>query len=134
MKRVHTALLLLLIMSVFACRTEMPQIPEDISQEELIQRAQEAFDSDDNELALYYYQTVIDRYGDDILSRATAEYEIAHIYFLEKRYKEAEELFKKILSYYDGEDANKLPDWIKVLSVKQLKEAAEKQKQNPENN
>ncbi|MEM5947581.1 tetratricopeptide repeat protein [Spirochaetia bacterium 38H-sp] len=122
-------LLLLLVFSVFACKSEPPKVPENISQAELIQRAQEAFDNSDYELAIYYYQTLLDRYGNDMEARATSEYEIAHIYFLQGNYKKAEELFNKIISYYDGEQAASLPAWIKVLSVRQLKESIEKQAQ-----
>ncbi|AEJ60462.1 hypothetical protein Spith_0175 [Spirochaeta thermophila DSM 6578] len=119
--------LVITILSTGACKSTPPEIPEGLSREELFQRAQEAVDRGDEQTALLYYQTVLERYPDDLEGRAAAEYEIAHIYYKQGLYGEAKELFLTILSYYDTQEGTSLPLWIKVLSEKHLSWIQEKE-------
>ncbi|MFP4300906.1 MAG: hypothetical protein ACOC47_04270 [Alkalispirochaetaceae bacterium] len=112
------ALLLLLLLS--ACQTELPEIPEDLSQAEFFQRAQDAADDNEWEVALHYYETFIERYPDDEANIAAAEYEIAFIHYKMEEYRTSRELFEELLLKYEEDEDDTLPPWVEILSEKIL--------------
>jgi len=112
----------------FACQTNI-NIREDLSPAELIQRAQEASDRNRYKAALQYYQALYDRNSTNLDLVITAEYEIAFIYYKQKRYAEAREGFESLLEYYNTPDQALLPQQFKRLAEIVLARIDEKEAQ-----
>jgi outer membrane protein assembly factor BamD (BamD/ComL family) len=120
MKKLIIPLILPCIFAIAGCQSTPDFIPEDLQPREYFQRAQEAVvERNDYDTALFYYQTFLERYPDDIQRSVEAEYEIAFI-----RYKQddpaAGQLFEELLARYDAEGAELLPGWPRVLAEKLL--------------
>lgn len=112
--------LLLAILLFSACQTELPEIPEDLSQPEFFQRAQDAADENEWEVSLHYYETFIERYPNDEENIVAAEYEIAFIHYKKEEYRTSRELFEELLQKYEEDEDESLPAWVEILSEKIL--------------
>jgi outer membrane protein assembly factor BamD (BamD/ComL family) len=116
------------LLFISACATRPVNIPEDLSPAELIQRAQEASDRNRYNLALQYYQALLNRNATNIDLICVAEYEIAFIHYKQKKYDMAKEEFNQLLTRYDIPDEELLPQEYKKLSNIVLERIAEKKK------
>ena len=115
------SLVFFLLAALAACRTTPDSIPEDLSPREFFQRAQEAVvERTDYRTALFYYQTFLERFPEDVQRGVEAEYEIAFIYYKLGETDTAELLFRSLLSKYQREGAQILPQWPRILSEKLL--------------
>ena len=79
-----TSTLLLITTMVFmvcACKTvpKPEEIPLDASPIELAQKGQTALDDNNYKAALVYYQTLLERHGEEPAIRIAAEFELAHL-------------------------------------------------------
>jgi len=124
MKKLIPFAVLSFVIAFSSCQSTPENIPEDLKPREYFQLAQEAVvQRQDYDTALFYYQTFLERYPDDIQRGVEAEYEIAFL-----KYKQndpaAEELFRNLLARYDEEGAEILPAWPKVLAEKLLEKIA----------
>ena len=98
-----------------SCRT-VKDIPEDLTAPQLLQKGQSCFDNADYKSAEVYYQTTIDRYGDDTVTYIEAKYELAHLYIKTRRYDKAYDNLSEILELYDYAIAGSLPAAYKKLA------------------
>jgi outer membrane protein assembly factor BamD (BamD/ComL family) len=114
-----------------SCVTGKVNIPENLSPSELIQRAQEASDKNRYRIALQYYQALYDRNTTNIDLVCAAEYEIAFIYYKQKKYAQAREGFNALLERYNTPDEGYLPPAFKILALKVLERIEEKEKARP---
>ncbi len=110
-----------------ACATGGLNIPEDLSSSELIQRAQEASDRNRYNQALQYYTALLERNRTNIDLVCTAEYEIAFIYYKQKKYSQAKEGFNSLLERYDAPGGDMLPPKFKRLATIVLDSISEKE-------
>lgn len=111
-------MILPVLLGITACQSAPEFIPEDLQPREYFQLAQEAVvERQDYDTALFYYQTFLKRFPDNIQRTVEAEYEIAFI-----RYKQndpsAGVLFADLLARYEAEGAELLPGWPRVLAEK----------------
>jgi outer membrane protein assembly factor BamD (BamD/ComL family) len=113
---------------VSACVSAAAAISDDTSPAELIQRAQEASDKNRYNLALQYYQAVLDRHFSNIDLVCAAEYEIAFIHYKQKKYPQAKDEFHSLLERYNTPDEELLPQQFKRLSNIVLEQIEEKEK------
>ncbi|MDR3247506.1 MAG: hypothetical protein LBT39_01855 [Treponema sp.] len=127
LKKTAPFLLLGVLLVMAACATGPQNIPEEITAEELVQRAQEASDRNRYNTALQYYQTLLERNPTDIDWICTAEYEIAFIHYKQKKYGEAREELESLLLRYETPDAELLPQQFKRLSYIVLENIDEKE-------
>lgn len=97
------------------CQSIPEEVPEGLSQAELVQRAQDASDNNNWDAAILYYQTILDRFTDQRGAVMEARYEIAFITYKRGEPDGALQLFQQILSDYE-EDNSGLPEWPRVLS------------------
>ena len=112
---------LLIAGTLLACQSTPDVIPEDLAPREFFQRAQEAVvERSDYETALHYYETFLDRYPNDLQRSVEAEYEIAFIYYKLNDRERAEQLLKNLLEKYDGQGAEVLPQWPRILGARIL--------------
>ena len=112
-----TRLVLIVAALIMAgCASSPVSVPDDITVEELVQRAQEASDRYHYRQALEYYDLVLTRYSYNIEMVCTAEYETALIYYKQKKYGLAREQFNALLLRYEGADAELLPPKFRRLS------------------
>jgi len=110
---VLTALAILILFS--GCATTVI-VSEDLSPAELIQRAQEASDRNRYNVALQYYEALLERNRNNIDLVITAEYEIAFIYYKQKKYQEARTGLNGVLEHYNTPDEVFLPQHFKRLA------------------
>jgi outer membrane protein assembly factor BamD (BamD/ComL family) len=99
----------------FSCASNVV-ISDDLSPAQLIQRAQEASDRNRYNIALQYYQVLLDRNRNNIDLVITAEYEIAFIYYKQKKYQQARDGFTAMLKIYDTPDEVLYPQQFKKLA------------------
>jgi len=111
-----------------ACATGTLNIPDELTPAELIQRAQEASDRNRYNQALQYYTALLERNRTNIDLVCTAEYEIAFIYYKQKKYTQAKEGFKNLLERYEAPDGDLLPPQFKRLATIVLDRISEKEK------
>jgi len=111
--RILTALTILVLFS--ACVSTVV-ISEDLSPAQLIQRAQEASDKNRYNVALQYYEALLERNRSNIDLVITAEYEIAFIHYKQKKYSQAREGLNGVLEYYNTPDEVFLPQQFKRLA------------------
>ena len=115
------------VLCLSACATSNVYIPEDLSPSELIQRAQEASDRNRYNVALQYYQALLERNPYNIDLICTAEYEIAFIHYKQEKYAQARTEFEALLERYKAPDAEYLPPQFKLLAEKVLERITEQE-------
>lgn len=119
------------IFLVFSCVTKPSDISPDLSPQELIQRAQEASDSNNYRRAEVYYNEVLNRYPLDDAAVCEARYEIADIHYKQRKWEIARSEFEALLDRYKEDNAEFLPAKYKILAESgiqkvEAKEAASK--------
>ncbi len=130
--KTSTATFLLLI-SLSSCGTlrnifwgkPKGELPMDTSDREIIQLAQAAFNNDNFKLANYYYNILLQRYGNNTVDYVIGNYEIAHIAIRKKDYTTAVPLLNEVLSIYDDTPTGYLPAAYKVLAQNDLNKVPE---------
>jgi outer membrane protein assembly factor BamD (BamD/ComL family) len=115
----------LLLLPLGACVSGPVEIPPDMPPVKIIQRAQEASDTNKYKIALQYYEALLERHSDSGEYRCTAEYEIAFIHYKQKKYQEARGEFERLLADYEEPDAELLPPQFKILAEKVLSRITE---------
>ena len=123
--QILTALLAVFLFS--ACATTV-NISEDLSPAEMIQRAQEASDRNRYNVAMQYYEALHQRNMTNLDLIITAEYEIAFIYYKQKKYDIARERLTDVLEYYNTPDEELLPQHFKRLAQIVLQSIEEKER------
>ncbi len=116
----HFAIIFIALFAIitFSCYTVPESVSEALSKEELVQLAQDAYDSGNIKASEFYYNTIIERFSDDIGARIAAMFEIAHIKIKDKNWDEARPLLEEIISYFDAPDsALTLPQEYKKLAI-----------------
>jgi outer membrane protein assembly factor BamD (BamD/ComL family) len=107
-----------LLVLLIGCSTNSTiTIDPDLSDAELVQKGQEAFDRNRYTQALQYYEAVLERAEQYSEMFFTAEYEIAFVYYKMKQYDTAKAKFTELLSQYDSPDEELYPAQYKKLSV-----------------
>lgn len=105
---------------IFGCASVPTDIPEDLTAPELFQRAQEAVDQSNFRAAEVYYQTALDRFGDNPEVAVIAEYELGFLAYRQGNLAEARPFFEAVMRRYDTPAAAQLPPWPPVLSQRFL--------------
>jgi outer membrane protein assembly factor BamD (BamD/ComL family) len=103
-----------------SCASRPIAIPEDLTAPELIQRAQEATDRNRYNNALQYYQAILERFPFNSEYVCAAEYEIAFIYYKQKKYDQAKNGFNTLLERYNTPDGELLPPQFRILAIRVL--------------
>lgn len=114
------AVIFVVALSLQACATALPSIPEGASAAVIIQRAQERSDVYDWKGAERYYQVLMERYGQDPELAATAEYEIAFTKYKRGDMKGARAGFEALLARYRAPGAELLSPTWRILAQKVL--------------
>ncbi|MGO8692275.1 MAG: hypothetical protein ACLQMF_01270 [Rectinemataceae bacterium] len=109
-----------LMLSLAACKTVPKTIPQDLTAQQLIQKAQEASDADNYKAAIVYYQALMDRYGSNPAFLCEGQYEVAFIAYKEDRLADSQAGFEKLLAFYSGPSGDSLPQGYKILGQKVL--------------
>ena len=112
---VFAAAAVLLVLA--SCATQKPAIPENLSAEEMFQRAQDAVDRGNYPLGMSYYSLVQEKYPDDKAHGIWASYEIAFLYHKMGKNEKALSLIDQVLDQY-GKEGDALPPAPQVLAQK----------------
>ena len=114
------------ILVFFGCQSVPTDIQTDITEAELTKLAQAAYDNGNTKAATIYYETIIERFGDNPESFVSAKFELAHLLVKEKKYKEAKPILEEILGLYTEDFSNSLPPEYKKLAQIDLAKINEK--------
>jgi len=117
--------LIIFALLLSSCATPDPVIEEGMNRELYFQRAQEAYDKELYQHALFYYESFLEDFPDDQTNGIMAEYEIAFLYYKQDNYSEATKGFEKILEKYKTNPMAPYPAWPKQLSEKLLTKMAD---------
>ena len=116
-KTIITSILVLFsILAFFGCQSVPTDIPLDATEAELTKLAQAAYDNGNTKAATIYYETIIERFGDNTSSLIAAKFELAHILVKEKKYEEAKPLLEEIIGFYTDDFSRILPPEYKKLA------------------
>jgi len=128
MKNIHLVTLIFIsVLGLGACATGVLNIPEELTPAELIQRAQEESDRNRYNYALQYYTALLERNSTNIDLVCTAEYEIAFIYYKQKKYAQAKTGLNSLLERYNTPDGDYLPPQFRRLATIVLDRIREKE-------
>lgn len=100
---------------IISC-TSVKDIPADLTSAQLIQQGQNAYSSSNYSLAEKYYETVIQRYGNNTATYIEAKYELGHLYIKTKNYQKAYQAFDEILEIYSYAAIGDLPPAYRKLA------------------
>jgi outer membrane protein assembly factor BamD (BamD/ComL family) len=100
-----------------SCAAEKPFSTEGLSAEEMFQRAQDAADKGNSQLAIDYYSAVPEKFPDDTAHGVWATYEIAFLDHKTGKTEEALALVNQLLDRYTKE-GDALPPAPQVLAQK----------------
>ncbi|MCR4791053.1 MAG: hypothetical protein K5839_08270 [Treponemataceae bacterium] len=127
--------------TLVSCASVPKEIPTDVSVDELKQKAYEFSAKGNYKAAEKYYETIIARFGMNSQILVASEFEIAHMYVKQKKYKTAEPMLNKILTYYEADtglpgqykklaqlDLEKIQKHKNKLALKEAKKAEKKAK------
>lgn len=112
-------IILLSVIATFFCLvscSSVKNIPEDLTQAQLLQLGQTAYGNGNFSAAESYFLAEINRYGSDINAYIEGKYELAHLYLKKKDYKKAYPIYTELLELYDYAQAGDLPPAFKRLS------------------
>ena len=98
----------------FGCQTVPKEISEELDARQLIQLGQDNYDLHHYKAAEKYFNTVLERYGDDPKHYLEAKYELGHLYLKQKKYAAAYDNFKEIEEIYASVPVG-LPGSYKIL-------------------
>jgi outer membrane protein assembly factor BamD (BamD/ComL family) len=111
------AIMAMNLLHTVSCATGPVVIGDDLTQAEMVQRAQEASDRNKYNVSLQYYEAILERFPFDIEGVCGAEYEIAFIHYKQKKYDTARTEFNNLLERYNVPDEELLPPQYKILSL-----------------
>lgn len=102
-----------------SCQTLPKNVPEDLSQADLIQLAQDSYEVGNTAASKYYYEVIVERFGDDPASRVIAQFEIAHLDIKKGNSKAARPLLEEIIATFDEnpELAYIVPEYLKLAKI-----------------
>lgn len=106
--------------ALISCTSTKKEVPCEATDREIVQMAQDSFASGHTEDALYYYETLLMRYGNKLSVYVEGKYEIAHIYLKQKRYTEAKDIYMEILDIYQNTSYGELPGSYRKLTQNDL--------------
>ena len=99
-----------------ACQTSTPEVPANLTAREIIQKAQNAYNAGREKQALYYYDTLIARYGMNTVTYIEGKYEIAHIYVKAKKWDKALPVLNEIKNLYASSLPGSYPgEYLKMV-------------------
>ena len=99
-----------------SCQTSTPEVPANLTAREIIQKAQNAYNAGREKQALYYYDTLIARYGMNTTTYIEGKYEIAHIYVKAKKWDKALPVLKEIKNLYASSLPGSYPgEYLKMV-------------------
>jgi len=106
-----TILLLLASFLTLSCKSTppTPEVIEDLSAPEMIQRAQERSDVSDWNGAYQWYMAAREKFVDDINITTMCDYEIAFLRYKQGNYSEARTRLETLIAEYNGPNGRFMP-------------------------
>ncbi len=116
-----SAVIILLLLTAAGCASR-PVALETDTPDQLIQKAQESYDKGNSYDAVYFYQTMLDWYGDSNAEYLViGKYEIAHLLVKQGKTDTAVQYLTELLQLYDDETlTQQLPADYRKLATLEL--------------
>lgn len=125
-KRIGLCLQALFLFS--GCMTMKSVDMASLSYMMLLQHGQNAAAAGRYKKARIFYEEAINRYGENAECYVETQYEIAHSFMKEHKYRESFDAFQDVLGVYDSMNDASLPMAYKKLSLLSLDKIPEKYK------
>ena len=122
-----TVLFIAATMAFYSCESipkEPP--PSDMTDREIIQLAQSAYDKNYYNVAEYYYKILLQRYGNYTNDYVEGRFELAHLYLKQKKYDKAVPMLQEIIDIYETSTPGSLPGEYIILAKSDLAKVPEK--------
>lgn len=103
-----------IVTALFGCQSVPEHISEELDARQLIQLGQDNYDLHHYKAAQKYFNTVLERYGDDPKHYIEAKYELGHLFLKLKNYRSAWNNFTEIQKIYENVPMG-LPGSYKIL-------------------
>ena len=100
--------LIFCVLFLFSCAS-VKDIPNDVSAEQLIQMGQDMYATGQYGNAIIYYQTAIERFGQDARVYVESRYELTQVHFKQRKYELAYNEYKEIENLYATSSPGTLP-------------------------
>lgn len=111
------AVLFTAVLALASCgSTRKTPPPDDATDTEIIQMAQDAYDRNKKELARYYYTVLLQRYGMNTADYVEGRFELAHLYLKEKDYDRAVPMLEEVIEICDISDYGTVPTAFRRLA------------------
>ena len=107
-----------------SCTTIPDTVPD--SDREIVQQAQNAVEKGDYRLARWYYEKLLENYGENPAIYIEGNYEIAHLSIKKKKYEDALPRLEEILLIYDNVAPGMLPGAFKKMAENDLAKIPQK--------
>ena len=104
------------------CLSTIDPYAEEVTSIDLFQNAYEATEAGRYALAISYYEAIQERFPDDVRGNLWASFEIAFLYHKMGKNEEALKRFEDLLTRYEGEEGNLLPQAPRILAEKVTEE------------
>ena len=116
---------------IFSSCNTLKNVPDDITPQELLREAQNAYDRGSARKALAYYDLLAERFGDDAGAYVVARYEAAHIYVKKHKYAKAEPILQEVIEIYRNVPAGTLSGSYLKMAETDLAKIPQKKRQMP---
>ena len=128
MKRSRFLVLFIAASMTFSSCESLPKEPptSDMTDREIIQLAQTAYDKNHYNVAEYYYKILLQRYGNYTNDYVEGRFELAHLYLKQKKYDIAVPMLQEIIDIYDTSVPGSLPGEYIILAKSDLAKVPEK--------
>ncbi len=113
-KSIFIACAAFIVTALFGCQSVPEHISEELDARQLIQLGQDNYDLHHYKAAQKYFNTVLERYGDDPKHYIEAKYELGHLFLKLKNYRSAWNNFTEIQKIYENVPMG-LPGSYKIL-------------------
>lgn len=116
------AILILASFMALSCKSTppSPELIEDLSAPEMIQRAQERSDVSDWNGAFQWYMAAREKFVDDISITTLCDYEIAFLRYKQGNYNEARTRLEALIAEYNGPNGRFMPPRFYSLAQRVL--------------
>ncbi len=111
---------------LFVSCQSVKNVPDDITPQELLRDAQNAYDHGSARKALAYYDLLAERFGADAETYVIARYEAAHIYIKKHKWEKAEPILQEVIEIYRNMPAGSLSGSYQKMAESDLAKIPQK--------
>ncbi len=110
-------LIYFVVTSLLISCTTVKNVPEDYTAPQIFQLGQKAYENQNYDGAVKYYQIAIERFGENTVTYIEAKYELGHAYLKLRKYENSYLIFKEILEFYEHDNGSLPSAYLKLTKI-----------------